>query len=132
MTPGHVSTARALIGKRWRHRARGAHHVDCVGLLAVALAANGHAVDYDEDDYSEDEAGPLAPYAPPALPNETQTARPFRDAVWASGHWYWDGNEWRFNPGTWIASMPGYQFINGYWQQEASGWRWMIRRIGFG
>ncbi|ATB38510.1 hypothetical protein CYFUS_003945 [Cystobacter fuscus] len=95
------------------------------GQTAPSYSQDSSQGYYDEDEYSEEEAGPLAPYAPPALPNETQTARPFRDAVWASGHWYWDGNEWRFNPGTWIASMPGYQFINGYWQQEGSGWRWI-------
>lgn len=56
MIPPHVATARALIGKRWRHRARGPWHVDCVGLAAVALAANGYTVD-DRVDYAREPDG---------------------------------------------------------------------------
>ncbi|MET0403731.1 MAG: hypothetical protein ABW123_15075 [Cystobacter sp.] len=91
---------------------------------APAYSQDAQSYGYD-DGYTEEEAGPIAPYAPPALPNEVQSARPYRDAVWASGHWYWDGNEWRYNSGTWIAPMPGYQFVNGYWQQTGSGWGWV-------
>lgn len=40
MTPGHVATARALVGTRWGHRARGPRRIDCVGLVVVALQAN--------------------------------------------------------------------------------------------
>lgn len=76
-----------------------------------------------EDDYEVD-SGPVAPSAPPALPDDRPTPRPFAGAVWTSGHWYWDGDEWRFKPGAWIAPMAGYQFINGYWRQGGDGWRW--------
>ncbi|PTL85440.1 YXWGXW repeat-containing protein [Vitiosangium sp. GDMCC 1.1324] len=68
---------------------------------------------------------PTAPSPPPELPAETPTARPFSDAVWTSGHWYWDGNQWRFKPGAWIAKMAGYQFVNGYWQQDGNAWYWV-------
>jgi hypothetical protein len=44
MTPPHVSTARALIGKRWRHRGRGPTWFDCLGLIVVSLHANGRMV----------------------------------------------------------------------------------------
>ena len=85
--------------------------------------------DYGSQDYEPDEnmnSGPVAPSAPPALPRESPTARPYGDAVWTSGHWYWDGAQWRYKPGGWIASMPGYQFINGYWQQQGpSEWYWI-------
>lgn len=72
----------------------------------------------------EDEV-PTAPSAPPGLPDEKPSARPFAGAVWASGHWDWDGNEWRYIAGTWVAPMPGYRFINGYWEQDSQGWRWV-------
>ncbi|WNG37486.1 hypothetical protein F0U61_30215 [Archangium violaceum] len=73
----------------------------------------------------EEELAPTAPSPPPPLPEETPTARPFADAVWTSGHWYWDDSQWRFKPGAWIAKMPGYQFVNGYWQQDGYVWRWI-------
>ena len=44
MTPGHVATARALVGRPWRHRGRGPDWLDCVGLVVIALEANGIAV----------------------------------------------------------------------------------------
>src|SRR4051812_12176234 len=74
------------------------------------------ATEYQGGD--EVEAPPVAPSAPPALLAERPTARPYAGAVWTSGHWFWDGSQWRYKPGAWIASMAGYQFINGYWRQE--------------
>lgn len=79
-----------------------------------------------DDDYDDEVDGqPLAPSAPPALPQETPSARPYAEAVWTSGHWYWDDTQWRYKPGAWVARMPGYQFVNGYWQQEGSSYRWV-------
>lgn len=45
MTPGHVATARALIGRGWRHRGRGPVWFDCVGLIVISLQANGIPVE---------------------------------------------------------------------------------------
>ncbi|WP_395804799.1 hypothetical protein [Archangium minus] len=81
--------------------------------------------EFAEDLAAEEELAPTAPSPPPPLPEETPTARPFADAVWTSGHWYWDDSQWRFKPGAWIAKMPGYQFVNGYWQQDGYVWRWI-------
>lgn len=109
-----------------------------VGLLAApavhaqtspAPAWDPDARDEYEEAYEaagpEEEDVPTAPYAPPELPEENPPARPFAGAVWASGHWFWDGSEWRYNAGTWLAPMPGYRFINGYWEQDSQGWRWV-------
>ncbi|MFY0568001.1 hypothetical protein ACN28E_29790 [Archangium lansingense] len=100
-----------------------------LGLAAPAAHAQTAPVAAPELGYTEEadaDLDPLAPSPPPALPLERPTARPFADSVWTSGHWYWDGNEWRFKPGAWVARMPGYQFVNGYWQQEGEDvWRWI-------
>ncbi|WP_224241762.1 hypothetical protein [Hyalangium gracile] len=97
-----------------------------VGLATQAVYAQTAPVAASEyeDDYEVD-SSPIAPYAPPALPDERPTPRPFAGAVWTSGHWYWDGDEWRYKPGAWIAPMSGYRFINGYWRQDPDGWRWV-------
>ncbi|WP_426733103.1 hypothetical protein [Myxococcus faecalis] len=79
--------------------------------------------EFDED--SDEEIAPMAPQPPPALPTEQPSRRPYAGAVWASGHWYWDGDEWRFNPGTWLAPMDGYQFVNGYWEEDRGAWYWV-------
>jgi len=99
-----------------------------LGLAAPAVHAQTAPVAAPESGYTEQEdldLEPLAPSPPPALPLEQPAPRPFPDAVWTSGHWYWDGGEWRFKPGAWIARMPGYQFVNGYWQQDGDVWRWI-------
>lgn len=80
--------------------------------------------DYDDGAPEEDDI-PTAPTAPPEMPDERPSARPYAGAVWASGHWDWDGNEWRYVNGSWVAAMPGYRFINGYWEQDSQGWRWV-------
>jgi hypothetical protein len=75
---------------------------------------------------SPDEAeAEVAPSAPPELPQESIPPAPFAGATWTSGNWYWDGDTWRFKPGAWIASLPGYRYVNGYWHQEGTRWRWM-------
>jgi hypothetical protein len=98
-----------------------------VGLATQTVYAQTEPVaaqDYEEADQQID-AGPVAPNAPPELPQERPTARPYAGAVWTAGHWYWDGSQWRFKQGAWIAPMSGYQFINGYWQQGPGGWQWV-------
>lgn len=97
-----------------------------LGLTAPAVHAQTAPVTAPGSGFAEEaELEPLAPSPPPALPLERPTPQPFPDAVWTSGHWYWDGGEWRFKPGAWLARMPGYQFVNGYWQQDENGWRWI-------
>lgn len=105
-----------------------------VGLAAQAVYAQTapmaapeyeEAETFEEMPEGEGDSTPIAPMPPPELPQETPTRRPYPDAVWTSGHWFWDGDQWRFKPGAWIAPMPGYQFVNGYWQQDGSIWRWV-------
>lgn len=91
----------------------------------VALGQTAPVAAPEYEDTEQVEAPPMAPYAPPELPQDAPTPRPYAGAVWTSGHWFWDGAEWRFKPGAWIAPMPGYQFINGYWRQEGDGYRWI-------
>jgi hypothetical protein len=99
-----------------------------VGLATPVVHAQTAPVAAPDSEFTEEaqaEVEPMAPSPPPALPQETPSARPFPDAVWTSGHWYWDGDQWRFKPGAWVARMPGYQFINGYWQQDGDAWYWI-------
>lgn len=97
-----------------------------LGLAAPVVHAQTAPVFAPDSELADEvDSEPVAPYAPPDLPDERPTPRPFADAVWASGHWYWDGEEWRFNSGTWLARMPGYQFVNGYWAQDGDVWRWV-------
>ncbi|WP_255653997.1 YXWGXW repeat-containing protein [Corallococcus sp. EGB] len=108
-----------------------------VGLI-VGLATQGAfaqtspvaADDWEDDEYAQqsnaaDDSGPIAPTAPPDLPAESPTPRPYAGAVWTSGHWYWDGDSWQFKSGGWVERMPGYQYINGYWAQDGDVWRWV-------
>ncbi|WP_208726391.1 YXWGXW repeat-containing protein, partial [Corallococcus terminator] len=103
-----------------------------VGLAsqgAYAQTAPVAADDWGDDAYVEqpnaDESGPIAPTAPPDMPSETPTARPYAGAVWTSGHWYWDGDQWLFKSGGWVERMPGYQYVNGYWAEDGDVWRWI-------
>ncbi|WP_277991455.1 hypothetical protein [Corallococcus macrosporus] len=105
--------------------------------LIVGLATQGAfaqtspvaADDWGDDAYVQDsnadDSGPIAPSPPPDLPAESPTPRPYAGAVWTSGHWYWDGDNWQFKSGGWVERMPGYQYINGYWAQDGDVWRWV-------
>ena len=72
-----------------------------LGLAAPAVHAQTAPAPAPEFGYTEEQdvdLEPLAPSPPPALPAEQPAQRPFPDSVWTSGHWYWDGGEWRFKP----------------------------------
>ncbi|RKH08650.1 hypothetical protein D7V97_18890, partial [Corallococcus sp. CA053C] len=104
-----------------------------VGLASQGASAQTAPVaadDWGDDAYveqqsNEDDNGPVAPTAPPDMPAESPSARPFAGAVWTSGHWYWDGDQWQFKSGGWVERMPGYQYVNGYWAEDGDVWRWV-------
>jgi hypothetical protein len=106
--------------------------------LIVGLATQGASAQtapVAADDWGDDEgytqqadvedSGPVAPMPPPDLPSESPTPRPYAGAVWTSGHWYWDGDQWQFKSGGWVERMPGYQYVNGYWAEDGDVWRWV-------
>ena len=80
----------------------------------------------------------VAPAAPPPPREEAREQaqvgeRPTPDAVWATGHWQWDGARWVWVTGAWrLPPQPGSQWRAPSWRPEARGFvfvpgGWSIR-----
>ena len=65
-------------------------------------------------------------FGPPPPRYEVVYDAPFKHAVWARGHWGWNGYEGRYVwiPGRWIARRPAYSWVDGGWQRGPRGWYW--------
>ena len=46
--------------------------------------------------------------------------------VWVGGHWSWQGNDFGWTPGHWVAVERGYRhWVPGHWQQRRHRWYWV-------
>jgi hypothetical protein len=69
--------------------------------------------------------------APPP-PRREWTPRPRPGYVWAAGHWEWQGRDYQWVPGVWIAERPGYDYVVANWARRDGRWylepgRWSPR-----
>ncbi|MGB8839934.1 MAG: hypothetical protein WCC64_02585 [Aliidongia sp.] len=77
----------------------------------------------------------LAPNAPPPPRDEppppppTVTTSSTTIQIWETGHWMWDGNDWVWMHGQYVArpatvsSTASWQ--PGHWIQQPNGWEWI-------
>ncbi len=62
------------------------------------------------------DAAIYADEAPPPLPDYDQPPIPAEGDIWTPGYWSWNGYEYFWVPGTWVAPpQPGYLWTPGYW-----------------
>ena len=69
----------------------------------------------------------IAPRAPPPARVEIVPPPPQTAAVdiWRPGHWDWNGSDWDWIPGAYIARpRPAVEWHPGHWLQETNGWAW--------
>src|SRR5271156_3467905 len=58
-------------------------------------------------------------FAPPALPVYEQPICPQDGWLWTPGYWAWDGDDYYWVPGTWVAApQEGYLWTPPYWGWE--------------
>ncbi len=62
--------------------------------------------------------------APPPLRHERIPARPSRDAVWLSGSWDWQGNQWVWTPGRWDRAEHRGSWVKARYVREGDAWRY--------
>jgi hypothetical protein len=71
----------------------------------------------------------LAPNPPP--PPETETPAPAPTYVWEPGHWSWNGAQYHWQRGRYIAK-PTTTYIPGHWEQRPEGWLWVGGQWNYG
>lgn len=67
----------------------------------------------------------VAPYAPPPqrIENPPPSSSPL--AVWAPGHWSWNGTQFEWVSGHYVMRPSATATWHpGYWQQGPAGWTW--------
>jgi WXXGXW repeat (2 copies) len=68
----------------------------------------------------------VAPYAPPPerMENPPPSSSPL--AVWAPGHWSWNGTQFVWDSGHYVMRPSATATWHpGYWQQGPAGWTWI-------
>jgi hypothetical protein len=75
----------------------------------------------------------LAPSAPPPPEAETPPPAPSPTFVWEPGHWYWNGVQYHWQPGRYIARpTTTATYTPGHWEQRPEGWLWVGGTWNFG
>lgn len=98
-----------------------------LGILALLVTGCSYAP-YSPPSYNEQaSAEVIAPGPPPAPRYEATPPPPTGVVVWEPGHWNWNGRDWEWAPGQYVArAQPDAQWIPGHWAQRAgSGWVWV-------
>jgi hypothetical protein len=61
----------------------------------------------------------------PPVPSEADLYYDARtDSLWVEGRWVWNGYQYTWQPGYWIAARPGYVYIQGYWDYRGGHYYW--------
>ncbi len=63
--------------------------------------------------------------APPAKKVVVKPAKPYKNAVWVSGHWGVKGGNYVWISGHWTKHRHGCVWVDGYWKKTPKGWVWV-------
>ncbi|MBW4092119.1 MAG: BcpO-related WXXGXW repeat protein [Proteobacteria bacterium] len=87
----------------------------CVAFAGAALAQPATIV--------------IAPSAPPPPRVETVPPPPAAVDVWVQGHWAWNGSNWNWEQGRYVARpAPQAAWVPGHWEQHGGGYVWVDGR----
>jgi hypothetical protein len=50
---------------------------------------------------------------------------PFKNGIWISGQWNWNGHRYSWVKGRWEKPRKGFRRIDGHWKITANGWIWI-------
>ena len=68
----------------------------------------------------------LAPTPPPPPEVEAPPPAPSPSYVWEPGHWYWNGLQYHWQPGTYIEKpTTTATYKPGHWEERPDGWMWV-------
>ena len=62
---------------------------------------------------------------PPPKKVEVKPAKPYKNAVWVSGHWKYTGGNYVWVSGYWTKSKPGKTWVSGHWAKRRGGYVWV-------
>jgi hypothetical protein len=75
----------------------------------------------------------LAPNPPPPPEAETPPPAPSPTFVWEPGHWYWNGVQYQWQSGRYIAKpTTTATYTPGQWEQHPEGWLWVGGQWNYG
>jgi hypothetical protein len=62
-------------------------------------------------------------FAPPVKKvTVVKPVRPYRNALWISGHWKYTGSRHVWVKGYWVKKRPGYVYVQGSWKNTPRGY----------
>jgi hypothetical protein len=67
-----------------------------------------------------------ASYPPPPKRAEIPPRPPSAQALWRSGYWSWNGEQYVWMRGHYVQRpSPTANWLPGYWEQQREGWKWV-------
>jgi hypothetical protein len=101
-------------------KVRGVLAAGLFGLCALGTVTPGPA------GAAEVRIGVFAPMAPPDPRVEVVPVAPRGRLVWQPGHWRWDGHDYRWVSGHYVA-VPRHRhhWVDGHWAHRPGGWVWI-------
>ena len=63
---------------------------------------------------------------PPAVKvTVVKTKSPYKNGVWVTGRWHWNGRKHVWVKGYWKKPRYGHVWVAGHWAKRRSGWVWV-------
>ena len=59
---------------------------------------------------------------PPVVKVVKIRPKPYKSAIWISGHWQWNGNKYIWSKGKWTKPKAGKVWVKGHWVKKHRGW----------
>lgn len=59
---------------------------------------------------------------PPAVKVIKVGPKPYKNTVWISGYWKWNGNKYVWSKGHWVKPKKGKVWVKGHWEKKPRGW----------
>ena len=50
---------------------------------------------------------------------------PYKNGIWVSGSWTWNGHQYVWIKGRWERPRKGLMWIEGHWKNTQNGWIWI-------
>jgi hypothetical protein len=100
------------------HSMKTLQQIACVLLLSAAVLPLASA--------RSEAAGVIIGVAPPPAAVEVAPAPPAVGYVWRPGYWGWNGAQYVWVPGAYVAApYPGAVWVPGRWVVRGGGWVWI-------
>jgi len=71
------------------------------------------------------QAGVIVKIKPPAVKVEVRPKMPYKNGVWVTGRWHWNGRKHVWVKGNWVKPRAKHTWVKGHWVKRKDGYVWV-------